>query len=67
MVNSGSEEEQLYSIVIDRPPRTIRTSVKYGFEDSVFYALITSNSGPITFQDVIGSQEKSKLIEVIIA
>jgi hypothetical protein len=32
----------------------------YGFEDLVFYALITSSEDPTTFHDVLHNQDKSK-------
>lgn len=63
--NSGSDNEQYHSIATYRPRRTIRPPEKYGFEDSISYALITNNSDPITFQDIVDSQEKSKWIEAM--
>ena len=33
---------------------------RYGFEDLVSYALITSSGDPTTFQEAIHSQEKSR-------
>ena len=57
---SSSEDQQHHSIAIDRPRRTIKPPTKYGFEDLVSYALITSSGDPTTFQEAIHSQEKNK-------
>ncbi|KAL6333028.1 hypothetical protein AAG906_020048 [Vitis piasezkii] len=45
---------------MDRPRRTIKPPIRYGFEDLVSYALITSSGDPTTFQEAIHSQEKSR-------
>ena len=47
---SSSEDQQHHNITMDRPRRTIKPSIMYGFEDLVSYALITSIRDPITFQ-----------------
>ena len=49
-----------HSIASDRPRRTIKPPTMYGFEDLVFYALITSSGDPTTFQKAVHSLEKSK-------
>ena len=45
---------------MDRPRRTIKPPIRYGFEDLVSYALITSSGDSTTFQEAIHSQEKSR-------
>ena len=52
--------EQHHSVAIDRPRRTIRPPIMYGFEDMVSYALIISSEYPTTFQEAVNSKEKSK-------
>ena len=56
----SSEDQQHHSIAIDKSRRTIKTPTRYGFEDLVSYALITSSEDPTTFQEAIHNQEKSK-------
>ena len=58
--SSNSDDQQYRSIATDRPRRNIRPPTKYGFEDLVSYALITSNGDPTTFQEAVQSQEKSR-------
>src|SRR4051812_6802321 len=43
-----------------RPRRTIKPPDRYGFEDLVSYALITSSGDPSTFQEATCSQERDK-------
>jgi hypothetical protein len=57
---STSGIEQHHSIAIDRHKCTIRPPIRYGFEDIVSYAIVISRGDPITFQEVVNSQEKSK-------
>ena len=57
---SSSEDQQHHSITMDRPRRTIKPPIMYGFEDLVSYALITSSGDPTTFQKAIHNQEKSR-------
>ena len=57
---SSSEDQQHHSIAIDKPRRTIKPPTRYGFEDLVSYALITSSGDPTTFQEAIHNQEKSR-------
>ena len=56
----SSEDQQHHNIAINRSRRTIKSPTRYGFEDLVSYALITSNGDPTTFQEAIHSQEKSR-------
>ncbi|KAL6327919.1 hypothetical protein AAG906_027330 [Vitis piasezkii] len=62
---SSSEDQQHHSIAIDRSRHTIKPPTRYGFEDLVSYALITSSGDPTTFQEAIHSQEKSRWIGVM--
>ncbi|KAL6319820.1 hypothetical protein AAG906_036883 [Vitis piasezkii] len=57
---SSSEDQQHHSIAIDRHRHTIKPPTRYGFEDLVSYALITSSGDPTTFQEAVHSQEKSR-------
>uniref|UniRef100_A0A2N9HKJ8 CCHC-type domain-containing protein n=1 Tax=Fagus sylvatica TaxID=28930 RepID=A0A2N9HKJ8_FAGSY len=50
----------------DRPKRNKRPPVRYGFEDLVSYALLTSSEDPSTFQEAIESSEKDKWLEAMV-
>ena len=52
------KDQQPYSIAIGRDKRTIKPPTKYGFEDLVSYAQMTSNGDPTNFQEAVHSQEK---------
>ena len=58
--SSSSGVHEHHSIASDRPRRTIKPPTRYGFEDLVSYALITSSGDPTTFQEAVHSLEKSK-------
>ena len=60
--DSSSEDQQHHNIAIDKSKRTIKPPARYGFEDLVSYALITSSRDPTTFQEAIHSQEKSRWV-----
>ena len=55
---TGSKDQQPYSIATSRDKRSIKPPTKYGFEDLVAYALITSSGDPTNFQEAVHSQEK---------
>jgi hypothetical protein len=63
---STSRIEQHHSIATDRLRRTIRPPIRYSFEDMVDYALVISSKDPTTFQEAVNSQEKSKLMDVMV-
>jgi hypothetical protein len=44
-----SNDQEQDSTRSDRPKRNIRPPVRYGFEDVVSYALLTSSEDPSTF------------------
>ena len=46
---SSSEDQQHHNIATNRHRHIIRPPTRYGFEDLVSYALITSNGDPTTF------------------
>uniref|UniRef100_A0A2N9EW59 Integrase catalytic domain-containing protein n=1 Tax=Fagus sylvatica TaxID=28930 RepID=A0A2N9EW59_FAGSY len=48
------------------PKRNKRPPVRYGFEDLVSYALLTSSEDPSTFQEAIESSEKDKWMEAMV-
>ncbi|KAL6326996.1 hypothetical protein AAG906_012680 [Vitis piasezkii] len=62
---SSSEDQQHHSIAIDRSRHTIKPPTRYGFEDLVSDALITSSGDPTTFQEAMHNQEKSRWIGVM--
>ena len=45
-------------LYIGRDKHTIKFPTRYGFEDLVSYALMTSSGDPTNFQEAIHSQEK---------
>lgn len=52
--NAGSsslEDQKHDSITTNKPRRIIRPPTRYGFEDLVSYALITSSGDPTMFQE----------------
>uniref|UniRef100_A0A2N9G795 CCHC-type domain-containing protein n=1 Tax=Fagus sylvatica TaxID=28930 RepID=A0A2N9G795_FAGSY len=55
-----SNDQEQDSTRSDRPKRNKRPPVRYGFEDLVSYALLTSSEDPSTFQEAIESSEKDK-------
>ncbi|RVX11676.1 Retrovirus-related Pol polyprotein from transposon TNT 1-94 [Vitis vinifera] len=63
---SSSKDQQHHSIAMDRPRHTIKPPIRYGFEDLVSYALITSNGDPTTFQEALHSQKKSRWMGVMV-
>uniref|UniRef100_A0A2N9ILE4 BED-type domain-containing protein n=1 Tax=Fagus sylvatica TaxID=28930 RepID=A0A2N9ILE4_FAGSY len=50
----------------DRPKRNKRPPVRYGFEDLVSYALLTSSEDPSTFEDAIESSGNDKCMEAMV-
>jgi hypothetical protein len=56
---STSSADEQHTIATDRPRRTIKPPVRYGFEDMVSFALVISSGDPTYFQEAINSQEKS--------
>jgi hypothetical protein len=55
-----SRIEQHHSITTDKPRRTIRPPIRYGFEDMISYALVINSGDLTTFQETVNSQENSK-------
>src|ERR1044072_6092998 len=51
---------QEYNLVRDRAPRQIQPLVRYGFEELVAYALLTSSRDPSTFREAINIPEKDR-------
>uniref|UniRef100_A0A2N9FYY5 Integrase catalytic domain-containing protein n=1 Tax=Fagus sylvatica TaxID=28930 RepID=A0A2N9FYY5_FAGSY len=60
-----SNDQEQDSTRSDRPKRNKRPPVRYGFEDLVSYALLTSSEDPSTFQEAIESSEKDKWMEAM--
>ncbi len=63
---SSSREQQHQSLASGRTKRIIKPPTRYGFEDLVSYALVTSSGDPVTFQEAISSQEKSKWMQAMV-
>jgi hypothetical protein len=63
---SHGSDEELDSTRIERPKRNKRPPVRYGFDDLVSYALITSSEDPSTFQEAIDNTEKDKWMETMV-
>jgi hypothetical protein len=61
-----SNDQEQDSTRLDRPERNKRPSVRYGFEDLVSYALLTSTEDPSTFQEAIESFEKDKWMKAMV-
>uniref|UniRef100_A0A2N9I2Y6 CCHC-type domain-containing protein n=1 Tax=Fagus sylvatica TaxID=28930 RepID=A0A2N9I2Y6_FAGSY len=61
-----SNDQEQDSTRSDRPKRNRRPPVRYGFEDLVSYALLTSSEDPSTFQEAIESSEKDKWMEAMV-
>ena len=64
--SSSSGIHEHHSIASNRPRRTIKPPTRYGFEDLVSYAFITSSGDPTTFQEAIHSLEKSKWMSAMV-
>uniref|UniRef100_A0A2N9IQA1 Reverse transcriptase Ty1/copia-type domain-containing protein n=1 Tax=Fagus sylvatica TaxID=28930 RepID=A0A2N9IQA1_FAGSY len=61
-----SNDQEQDSTRSDRPKRNKRPPVRYGFEDLVSYALLTSSEDPSTFQEAIESSKKDKWMEAMV-
>jgi hypothetical protein len=61
-----SNDQEQDSTRSDRPKRNKRPPVRYGFEDLVSYALLTSSEDPSTFQEAIESSENDKWMEAMV-
>ena len=55
---ASTKDQKPYSIAIGRDKCTIKLPTRYGFEDLVSYAPITSSEDPTNFQEVVHNQEK---------
>ena len=42
-------------VALHKPKKTIRQSDRYGFEETLSYALVTANGDPYTYQEAIMS------------
>lgn len=58
--SNPSREDQHQSIASSKHKRTIKIPTHYGFEDLVYYAIITSSGDPTTFQEVVNSKEEGR-------
>uniref|UniRef100_A0A2N9J4X6 CCHC-type domain-containing protein n=1 Tax=Fagus sylvatica TaxID=28930 RepID=A0A2N9J4X6_FAGSY len=61
-----SNDQEQDSTRSDRPKHNKRPPVRYGFEDLVSYALLTSSEDPSIFQEAIESSEKDKWMEAMV-
>ena len=55
---ASTKDQQPYSIATCKDKRTMKPPTKYGFEDLVSYALITSSRDLTNFQEAVHSQVK---------
>ena len=55
---ASTKYQQPYSIATCKDKHIIKSSTRYGFEDLVSYALITSSGDPTNFQEAVHSHEK---------
>ena len=55
---ASTKDQQPYSIATSRDKSTIKSPTRYGFEDLVSYALMTSSGNPTNFQEAVHGQEK---------
>jgi hypothetical protein len=59
-------DEQQRSLATDRPRRSIRAPQRYGFEDMISFALITSSGDPCSFKEAVSSPDKDKWMEAMV-
>ena len=62
---ASAKYHQPYSIATGRDKHTLKSPTRYGFENLVSYALITSSGDPTNFQEALHSQEKGSLMCVM--
>ena len=64
-IEPQQQQEESYSIAKGREKRVHKAPQRYGFEDVVSFALITSSGDPLSYRDVeeIGSLQKNKTWE----
>ena len=46
-------------VALHKPKCTVRKPVRYGIDETISYALITSNGDPETFEDAMESLDRS--------
>ena len=61
----ASTKYHLYSMATGRDKHTLKPPTRYGFENLVSNALITSSGDPTNFQEALHSQEKGSLMCVM--
>ena len=52
-------------VALHKPKRTIRQPNRYGFEETLSYALVTVNGDPYTYQEAIESQDREWWIQTM--
>ena len=64
-IDPQQQQEESYSIAKGREKRVHKAPQRYGFEDMVSFALITSCGDPLSYRDVeeMGSLQKNKTWE----
>ena len=64
-IDPQQQQEESYSIAKGREKRVHKALQRYGFEDMVSFALITSGGDPLSYRDVgeMGSLQKNKIWE----
>ena len=64
-IDPQQQQEESYSIAKGREKRVLKAPQRYGFEDMVSFAFITSSGDPLSYRDVeeMGSLQKNKIWE----
>ena len=48
-----------------KPKRNVRPPVRYGFEDSLSYALVTANGDPYTYEEAMESRDRDRWVHAM--
>ena len=59
-IDLQQQQEKSYSIVKGRAKRVHKAPQRYGFEDKVSFALVTSNGDPFTFKEATNKKGNDK-------
>ena len=52
-------------VALHKPKRTIRQPDRYGFEETLSYALVIANGDPYTYQEAIESQNRERWVQTM--
>ena len=65
-IDPQQQQEEPYSIVRGRDKRVHKAPQRYGFEDMVSFALVTSGGDPFTFKEATNRKDNDKWIVVML-